>query len=162
MLNRVTWGNYWILVFVLLAVYYLYVFLTFFKKGFFSRPSINRASKGIKREPAGNPGTDLFSDEKVQRDPAIQNIQQDEDNDNIYMPLVHELTQEVKNFIVNKSKRSYVKEEIVLGIKAIVEEYLSLADTPFYKPLNDFFRFECEATCNIIIDENDIRMIWFA
>ena len=159
MLDRFTWGNYWTLIIAVLAIYYLFVFLLFFKKGFFTRQVRTLPVDSGRRQPVAYTEPVELDNETRYADPG-SNPSSRQDDENTYMPLVHELTQEVKTFLVNKSKGSFVKEEIVLGIQLIMEDYKKLADTSFYKTISDFIRFECETACSIAIDESDIRRIW--
>jgi hypothetical protein len=76
------------------------------------------------------------------------------------MPVVYDLTEELKGFITDIAERSYIKEEVVTGIQLIINSYKKLEGSSYQKSINDFIKNECEEFCSIHLSEDDIRRIW--
>ena len=122
MLEKISWSSYWTVVVIVLAIYYLVLFVLLFQKGFFSKNRVKAIpSHSGRQEPAGNPQPNLFGFENSVAEISDSQInQQLPVDDKILMPLVHDLIQELKEFITDISQRSYVKEEVIMGIQVII------------------------------------------
>src|SRR6185295_3769759 len=103
----------------------------------------------------------LFGFKDTVKDPASQSgNSQPAVDDKILMPLVHDLIQELKGFITGIADRSFIKEEVIMGIQLIIKSYKKLEGSPYQKSINDFLKNECEDYCSIRLSEDDIRRIW--
>lgn len=162
MLERISWSTYLTVIGVMLAIYYLLLFVLLFQKGFsLKRRGRTDARSFTIQEPAGNPQPNLFGfEEGAKENAGNPGKQQMLADDNILMPFVHDLIQELKAFIIDISERSYVKEEIIMGIQVIIRNYEKLEGSPYQKSINDFIKSECEERCSIHLSEEDIKRIW--
>jgi len=161
MLERISWSAYWTFIVVVLAIYYLILFVLLYQKGFFFKNRVKTIPSPSGKQEPSNQQPNLFGFQDAVREmPGDQNTHQLPVDDKILMPLVHDLIQGLKVFITDISERSYVKEEIIMGIQVIINNYKRLEDSPYHKSINDFIKNECEDFCSIHLSEEDIRRIW--
>jgi hypothetical protein len=156
MLERISWSSYWMVVVIVSAIYYLVLVVLLFQKGFFSKIS---SHSGEEKSFSGQQ-PNLFGFEGNKENSRNQINQQQPSDDQPLMPVVHDLIQELKGFIADISERSYVKEELVMGIQVITKNYKQLEASPYQKFINDFIKSACEDYCSIHLSEEDVRRIW--
>ena len=162
MLERISWSTYWAVIVIGLVIYYTVLLILLYQKGFFFKGSIKTIpSHSGTPDPSSNPQRNLFGlEETVIENPGDKHNQQLAADDNILMPIVHDLIQELKEFITGISERSYVKEEVIMGVQIIIKNYKRIEDSPYQKSINDFIKSECEEYCSIHLSEDEIGRIW--
>lgn len=161
MLERVSWSTYWTVIVIVALVYYAFLFILFYKNRLLFRKKVKDTNSIDFRGPAETHQPNLFGFEGVANERSEDRPdQQFAADSNILMPLVHDLIQELKEFIVGIAERSYIKEEVIMGIQVIIRNYKKLEASPYQKSINDFIKSECEDHCSIHLSEEDIRRIW--
>ena len=159
MLERISWGQYWVAVLILSAIYYFILLMLLFQKGMLTR------QKGLQpvkpREAETIQQTGLSSNERI---PLEKTIREDDEeiiisNDSL-MPLVHDYVQELKEFITDIAGRSYVKEEVIMGLQIITRNYKKLDGSPYQQSINDFILHQSEENCSIHLSAEDLKRIW--
>lgn len=162
MLERISWSSYWTVLVIALAIYYLVLFLLHYQRGFFSKSRVKAISSDTSTHDSlesVQPNLFGFQDTSVKKSVSQVTSELPVD-DKILMPLVHDLIQELKDFIADISQRSYVKEEVIMGIQVIIKNYKKLEGSPYQKSISDFIKNECEDCCSIHLSEDDIKRIW--
>lgn len=161
MLGNISWSFYWTVIVIGLLIYYSVLFVLLYKSGLFSKIKFTTVpSRSQKPEPAGNPQPNLFGFESLAVEISGGQASQLPGDDKILMPLVHDLINELKGFITGIAERSFIKEEVVIGIQLIVNSYKNLEGSSYQKSINDFIKTECEDYCSIHLSEEDIKRIW--
>jgi hypothetical protein len=160
MLERISWSAYWTVIGIGLAIYYLGLIILFYKKGLFLKNNL-RSAAANKEQATANVQPNLFGfTDPASEHSSIQKKEQLPVDDQILMPTVHELIQELKAFIVDISERSFIKEEVIMGIQVIIKNYKRLEGSLYQKSINDFIKNECEDYCGIHLSEEETKRIW--
>jgi hypothetical protein len=156
MLEKISWGDYWLAIAIMCAIYEMSVILLFFRKEFFQLALKIKSGNFKTNLSFNNSQTNLFSPSDTHT--LINNTGEKENE--ILMPQVHELVQELKGFVQDVGERSFVKEEVIMGFQIILRDYKNLIGTNFQKSINDFIAVECEDKCAIHLDANEVNSVW--
>lgn len=160
MLERISWGQYCAAVLILSAIYYFILLVLLFQKGMLpGKKRLPSVQPKREAETITQPG--LFPDEPI---PLEKTIREDDEeitisNDSL-MPLVHDHVQELKEFITDIASRSYVKEEVIMGLQIITRNYKKLDGSLYQQSINDFILHQCEENCSIHLSAEDLKRIW--
>jgi hypothetical protein len=156
MLEKISWGDYWLTIAIVCAIYELSVILLFFRKEFFQMALKIKNGNFKANLPLNDNHKNLFSSSDVHT--TIRNAGEKENE--IVMPKVHELVQELKYFVQDVGERSFVKEEVIMGFQIILRDYKNLIGTNFQKSINDFIAVECEDKCSIHLNADEVNSVW--
>ena len=162
MLERISWGQYWWAIVIVSAIYYLILLVLLYQKGMLLKLKEKRI-QGIKDQPgtSSTQQSTLFANYDI---PLETSFQEDGEeitiaNDSL-MPVVYNHVQEIKEFITDIANRSYVKEEIIMGLQIITRNYKKLYGSPYQQSVNDFILNKCEESCAIHLSAEDLKRIW--
>jgi hypothetical protein len=156
MLEKISWGDYWLMIAIMCAIYEMSVILLFFRKEFFQL-ALKIKNENFKTNlPLNEDHKNLFPSRDIHS--SINNTGEKENE--IQMPRIHELVQELKGFVQDVGERSFVKEEVIMGFQIILRDHKHLIGTGFQKSINDFIAVECEDKCSIHLDANEVNSVW--
>jgi hypothetical protein len=139
MLEKISWGDYWSTILIVCAIYEISVILLFFRKESFQMAVKIKNGKFKPNLFPNNNQRKLFPSSDM---PASLSTTGEKENE-IQMPQIHELVQQLKSFVQDVSERSFVKEEVIMGFQIILRDYRNLIGTSFQKSINDFIAVEC-------------------
>jgi hypothetical protein len=151
MLQKFSWAEYWTVVIAGVAVYYAIVFLLLFRNGLLTKPPFKRPviSKAQQPLPAVAPAPALQgkSVAKLQNEAEIENQ-------------LKKLTEELLQFLQDIAGRSYIKEEIIMGLQVIIREYKEFSETNYRSDIDDFMKVETENHCSVDLSDDEIERVW--
>lgn len=151
MLQKFSWSEYWGVVLVGVAIYYGIVLLLLYRSGLLSKSSFKKPAflKARTQQPTSAP----IPETQVKSVAPLSN-QSDVEN------AMKSLTDEVLNFLQDIAGKSYVKEEIIMGLQIILREYQEFAGTVYQSDISEFLRIETENHCSVDLSEDEIKRVW--
>ena len=146
MVNNISWGSYWSVLFIAVIIYYAYVLLVYYRGDL--RTRLTGKNNLL---PAGNfKPTHLPNQEQSDS----------ESNDQELLPVVQLLTDEVTAYLEQASHAGAVKPEIIFALKQITKKYGSVKTSPYQTAVNSLLQFECGSKCAVHLSEAEIRQVW--
>jgi len=157
MLEKISWGDYWSTIAIAVAIYEILIILLFFRKD--SLQLAGKISKGRFKVNAlqKSQQQNLFPTDTENYNTSVSETAEHE----IMMPQIHDLMQSLKSFISDVAERSFIKEEVIMGLQIILRDQKNLISTVFQKSINDFIAVECENKCSIHFSADDLKILWF-
>jgi type I site-specific restriction-modification system R (restriction) subunit len=180
MLKEITWKDYWTIVLVLTAVYYIFILLLFYRrelaiiakgKGNFkmsfkdeSKVSLRNGNEMVsptvrsplREEEEANPSANIHSDD-------IDEILNDEDNNfheiNL-IPYAHELADEIKQLVEKAKEKRYIKEELLFSIQKLIKAYNQLKGTSYQREINNLIISTCKTQCSLHLSADEVDTVW--
>lgn len=156
MLERISWGEFWTAIIILAAIYEILIVLIFFRK------EISQLALKSGKANADNTNTlkihQQFFPNMSATTSNTENAAEKENNQ--LMPPVHDLVQTLKEFLSDVAERSFIKEEIIMGLQIIIREHKNLIGTQFQKSINDFIAAECDEKCSIHLSAEELNSVW--
>ena len=135
MVNNISWGSYWFVLFIAVIIYYAYVSLVYYRGDL--RKLLNGKSNLL---PAG----DFHS----------------ESNDEQLLPVVQLLTDEVTAYLEQASYADALKPEIIFALQQITKKYESVKTSPYQNAVNSLLQSECGSKCAVHLSEAEIKQVW--
>ena len=151
MLEKFSWSEYWLVVGVGIAIYYGIVILLLYRNGLISKASFKRSVFLKARTP--KPASAPVLETKAKAVAPLSNQSEVE-------AAMRSLTDEVLNFLQDIAGKSYVKEEIIMGLQIIMRDYSDFAGTVYQSDISEFMRIETENHCSVDLSEDEIKRVW--
>jgi hypothetical protein len=158
MFNQISWGDYFLLLILALVLYYSFVLYKYYRQDILRFISNKRA---VSVSPI-NSQTKYFISEvdrtsnKVEKNDEAANQREN----TAIMPHIHDLVQQIKNFVRDVSERSFIKEEVIMGLQIILRDHKNLVDTHFQESINDLIDSECREYCSFQLSKEEINTVW--
>ncbi|OXG09663.1 hypothetical protein BC749_11132 [Flavobacterium araucananum] len=158
MFTNISWGNYIVVVILLLASWYLFVGFRFYFDEFKDVLSGKRKFQ-FRRLGAPNYG-DFQSEESYQGSPeAISNQTSFGEFDSTFQD-VDALVARLKSFIADAVKRKLLKQEFLDYIQLILKEYPSVKDSAFRSSVSELIVTECKTLESISVTQAEAEGLW--
>lgn len=141
MLSAISWGQYAIFIVIILAVYYCFITLTYYRG---ELASYFRTFQIIKKLPDAEMSSAISTEAQA----------------SVLSNLVHELMDELNVVLHKATLHGYPKEELLMALQMILRNYYSLKGTQFQISIVDYIRSESIACCNIIFDDFELVQVW--
>jgi hypothetical protein len=148
MFNQISWSSYLQFLILSLALYYTFVLYKYYRYDLLHFLKGKKLTENSRFDPSS-----AFTSHPNE-------VHAGEKEKEIPMPQIHELVQQLKNFVQDVTERSFVKEEVIMGFQIILRDYKNLIGTSFQKSINDFIAVECEDKCSIHLDPYEINSVW--
>jgi hypothetical protein len=152
MLSKISWSSLiWILI-PILAFYYGYVFIVYFRKDIFSFGVNNKKltdSEGRHKNHLNNDTRDFTKLSK----------ESNESNENSFT-VVHELLEELKTLFINAGREKMIKEELIQAINSKLKTYPILAGTDLVEDIDTHITQEVKERCGLELLPEDLKRIW--
>lgn len=151
MLNKLSWSSFASLVALMLAVYYLYIFITLYRKELFSFVSIKNSfpiKSRNKNELAG---------------PIKKNQESSSESGNAgdeSFTIVHELLEDLKKLFSHAAKTKMVKEELTQALRSKLSIYPGITETDLVEDINHHLIEEAKDQCFIELFPEDLKRVW--
>lgn len=150
MLQKYSWSEYWLTVVVVIAIYYAIVLLILYRNGLlptfsFKKPSLPQNPQKAFTVPAKAPETRSVAPLSNQSEVEAQ---------------MKSLIEEVSNFLQDLVGKSYVKEEIIMGLQVIFRDYQEFANTNYQPDINEFIVAEVENFCSVDLSSEEVSRVW--
>lgn len=138
MFNTISWQSYWTMLAISLAIYYLFLFLVYYRKDFMTSLS----SRGMKQSFAINP--DEFQSPLPDTDEGI----------------VYSCMDELNAFFEEAKKRKWSKNEMIYSIQRILEKYPSIKTSGYKQSVSNVLLNQCEHICSIHLNAEELNRVW--
>ncbi len=150
MLQKFSWGDYWTVVIAVIAVYYSIVFLLLYKYGLLKLTFKKLApTRPAQQTPAAVPAV-------TQAGKSVAKLNNQDETENRLKMLTDELLQ----FLQDIAGKSFIKEEIIMGLQVIVREYKEFSETNYRSDIDEFIRVETENHCSVDLSDEEIQRVW--
>jgi hypothetical protein len=162
MLNNISWQSYWTTLALLLAGYYLIIYLLYYRSDFSVR--FRRKTFGghdfssvplflRERQPSDKVQSSLFD---VDSSPEFQRPEVGTEEYVLYSCM-----DELTAFFEEAGRRKWVKEELMQVLQNILHKYRSLKASSYKESLSNVVVAQCEQNCSIHLNAEDLVRVWF-
>ena len=158
MFTNISWGNYIVVVVLLLASWYLFVGLRFYFDDIKEivtgkrKLQFHRLGKTNYQEPQ--------SELNYQNSPEVTSTQSSFEEFDPTFQDVDALVERLKSFIADAAKRKLLKHEFLDYIKLILKEYPSVKDSPFRSSVSELIVSECNKLESITLPQEEAEALW--
>lgn len=136
MLHGISWRIYLWVVLVGIIIFYVYLFLLYYKNEY--KRFFKNLRAGKFRFPAG-----------------------EEEGRNVHdIDFTHGLLQELNDFFVSGADRRYTKDELTTELRLKLQGTASVYNSDRRKEINAYISSECRKLCSIHLSEEDLRVLW--
>jgi hypothetical protein len=151
MLQKFSWSEYWTVVIAVVAVYYAIVFLLLYKNGLLNKAAFKKLvpTKPQRQTPSAIPTA-------AQAGKSVAKLSNQVETENQLKILTDELLQ----FLQDIAGKSFIKEEIIMGLQVIVREYKEFSETNYRSDIDEFIRVETENHCSVDLSDEEIKRVW--
>lgn len=158
MFTNISWSNYIVVVALLGASWYLFVGLRFY-------------FNDIKEIAAGKRKLlfPRFKRENYQRFPSSLNDPDFTKLSSSNSPFeefdttfddVDILVEKLKNIITDAAQKKLLKEEFILSLKSLLDDYPSIKNSPFSSSVSELIVSECDKLEYTILNHNEAEALW--
>lgn len=152
MLSKISWSSLiWILIPVL-AFYYVYVIIAYFRKEIFSFGVNNKKLTGSEGHHKNLLKSETSDFTKASRESG-------DSNDNS-ITLVHELLDDLKTLFIHAAREKMIKEELIQAINSKLKTYPGLAGTDLVEDIDTHIAQEVKERCSLDLLPGDLKRIW--
>lgn len=142
MFHQLSWQTYWTTIITLSVIYYLTVYLLYFRKEIGIRN---------KRQVVRIP-TDVKS-------PNLPVAESDEES-TVEVMQAQSCLDEINAFFEAQKKSKVVKTELIYGLQGIAQKYFSLKNSPYRQALSNVMSTQSETICSIHLDVVELKEVW--
>ena len=147
MFNNINWQSYWTSIALITTVYYLAVFLIYFRKDFrqFLSLKVLATYKGLADSPS--PITHTSGTLPEEKDKTEEHI-------------VYACIDEIKALFDGLKRSKGVKQEIIYGLSQVLSKYPTLKDSGYRRTINHVIVLQCEHHCSIRLSTEEADHVW--
>jgi len=154
MFTNISWGNYTVVVVLLVASWYLFVGLRFY----FSEIKEITAGKWRFHFLRSNP--EIPSNFSYQESPeASSSPSYLAESDQIFQDVDH-LVAKLKNVVVDAEQRKLVQQEFIDYLRLFLTEYPSVKNSPFRSSVSELIVSECDKLQSIHLTQQEAEALW--
>jgi hypothetical protein len=146
MFNSISWQGYWIFLAILLAGYYLVIYLLYFRSDFSIKPAGNRRL-WTPVEQGGAGQSSLFPSAAAAGTPEVD-------------LLASACVDELGAYFREASRSKTTKEELLFALTQLLSKYPSLPLSEYIVSINNLIRSEAEHHCSIHISSEEVVSVW--
>lgn len=146
MLHNITWEQFLTFTAILMAIYYGYIIVAYFRKDIMvlaARPPEKKS--GTNPLPAGNhaglpqSGINTYD---------------------IHISTVHELMDELNNIFRKCASQDFKKPEFLMAVQLKLGSYPQIKGTPFQVSVTNHIETEALSKCGIRLEEEELQSLW--
>ncbi|KFF16577.1 hypothetical protein [Flavobacterium hydatis] len=158
MFTNISWGNYIVVVVLLVVSWYLFVGFRFYLE---ELKGITVGKRKLQFRRLGEPNYGDFQSELNDQDPPQMTFDQSSfGRFDATFEDVDSLVEELKNFITDAKKRKLAKQEVLDYIQLFFNQYPSVKDSAFRLAVNELIVTECEILDVIDITQAEVEGLW--
>ena len=158
MFTNISWGNYIVVIVLLLASWYLFVGLRFY---FDDIKEIVTGKRKLQFQRLGKTNyQEPQSELNYQNSPEVTSTQSSFGEFDTTFQDVDSLVERLKNVIADAAKRKFHKQEFLDYIKSILWEYPSVKDSPFRSSVSELIVSECDKLESITLTQTEAEGLW--
>lgn len=157
MFTNISWGNYTVVVVLLLVSWYLFVGLRFYseeikeivegKRKLQFRGAIEESNAQSDYDPRH---LDFESTKSESETAASNTIFQEVDG----------LVKRLKNVITDATQKKLIKQEFEDSMRSALKEYPLLRDSPYRSSVDELIVSECEKQGSILLTQQEVEALW--
>lgn len=158
MFTNISWGNYIVVVVLLLASWYLFVGLRFY---FDDIKEIVTGKRKLQFHRLGNTNYQEPQSELHYQD-SSQGILPEatfEEFDTTFQD-VDALVERLKNFIADAAKRKLDKQEFIDYLRLVLTEYPNVKNSPFSSSVSELIVSECDKLKSVTLTQTEAEALW--
>jgi hypothetical protein len=148
MLTNISWKEYSIFILLLIFSYYIIILIVFYK-----REIVNLINNLHLLDKGSNIYNESHSLEKSKSDLHIDNPESSD--------VVNHLQEEIKSQLERAKIKKAVREEIIMSLKSVLQNYNSIKQSPYKDSINNYIKAVCENLCSIHLNDKEIDQLWF-
>jgi hypothetical protein len=158
MFTNISWGNYIVVVILLLASWYLFIGLRFY---FNDLKKVISGKRKLQFRRLGDPNYGDFQSELNHQDSTgpISNQSSFGEFDTTFRD-VDALVEKLKDFIADARKRKLLKQEFLDYIQLIFKEYPSVKNSAFRSSVSELIVTECKNLDSVNITQAEAEGLW--
>ncbi|WP_374175306.1 hypothetical protein [Flavobacterium tructae] len=158
MFTNISWGNYIVVIILLLASWYLFVGFRFYFDDF---KEIITGKRKLQFRGFENPyDQDLRSELNYQESPeAISDPTSLGEFDTTFQD-VDALVVRLKSFINDATKKKLVKKEFTYYLQLLLREFPSVKNSPFSSSISELIVVECDKLESITLTQKEAETLW--
>lgn len=141
MLHNISWGQFISTVLILLAIYYSYVIIAYFRKDLLLITQGKSLSHLFKRK-------------------TVNGSAQSEANFDKNISIVHELMASLNQIFDEAVSQQFQKPQLLIAIQLKLADYPQLKDTPFQEGVNNHLTQTATNRCDIELTASDLQGLW--
>jgi hypothetical protein len=154
MFTQISWGSYTTIVVVLLACYYLFVGLRYYRNDLLQLLSGKKATISDSSN-----FTTIKTNSLIKQKPHEAYMQQSVEEQNLYQ-LLQALSDEIHAFMNEAGNNKLNKDEITASLKILIAKYSVFKDSSFQELIQNLIVTECETYCSIHLSEEELSALW--
>lgn len=155
MFTNISWGNYIVVVVLLLASWYLFVGLRFY---FDDIKEIATGKRKLQFRRLGNTNYQEPQSELNYLDFEI-NTSESVASDTIFQE-VDGLVKQLKNVITDATQRKLIKQEFQDYMRLTLTAYPLLRNSPYRSSVDELIVSECEKQGAILLSQQEVEALW--
>lgn len=158
MFTNISWGNYIVVVILLLASWYLFVGFRFYFDDLKEVLSGKRKLQFRGFETAIY--QDIESESKDQDSPELTSDQTSFGEFDTTFQDVDALVARLKTFIADAAKKKLVQKEFTYYLQLLLREFPSVKNSPFNSSISELIVSECEKLESITLTQKEAEALW--
>ncbi|WP_291285271.1 hypothetical protein [Flavobacterium sp.] len=158
MFTNISWGNYIVVVILLLASWYLFVGFRFY---FDDLKEVISGKRKLQFRGFENPSyEDSQSELNYQESPEAISEQTSFGEFDTTFQDVDTLVARLKSFIADAAKKKLVKKEFTYYLQLLLREFPSVKNSPFNSSISELIVLECEKFESITLTQKEAEALW--
>ena len=158
MFTNISWGNYIVVVILLLASWYLFVGFRFY---FDDLKEVISGKRKLQFRGFENPSyEDSQSELNYQELPEAISEQISFGEFDTTFQDVDTLVGRLKTFIADAAKKKLVKKEFTYYLQLLLREFPSVKNSPFNSSISELIVLECEKFESITLTQKEAEALW--
>ncbi|MCV9932889.1 hypothetical protein OIU80_11395 [Flavobacterium sp. LS1R47] len=158
MFTDISWGNYIVVIILLLTNWYLFVGFRFYFDDF---KEVISGKRKLQFRRLGDPNYgDFQSEENNQETPAPTSSQPAFGEFDTTFQDVDALVARLKSFIADAAKKKLVKKEFTYYLQLLLREYPSVKDSAFRSSVSELIVTECKTLDTVSVTQAEAEGLW--
>lgn len=157
MFTNISWGNYIVVVVLLLASWYLFVGLRFY---FDDIKEIVTGKRKLQFRRLGHPNYQEPQSELNYLDFEITTSESEPAGSDTIFQEVDGLVKRLKNVITDATQRKLIKQEFQDNMRLALTAYPLLRDSPYRSSVDELIVSECEKQGSILLSLQEVEALW--
>ncbi|MFH6936370.1 hypothetical protein [Flavobacterium sp. FlaQc-30] len=158
MFTNISWGNYMVVVILLLASWYLFVGFRYY---FDELKQIASGKRRLQFRGFENPNyQNPESEPDYQESPELTLDQTSLEEFDTTFQDVDDLVARLKSFINDAAKKKLVKKEFTYYLQLLLREFPSVKNSPFSSSVSELIVAECDKLESITLTQKEAEALW--
>lgn len=146
MFTTISWHQYFIFLGVSTILYYLVVYLLYFR---------NTLETGIHQR------LDSFNSDSTKKEELPSLFDHPSNAEDNLEPTVYACMDELNAFFENNKKSKAVKSEVMFALHSLLQKYPALKNSDYRQSITNVIATQCENICSIHLSAEELKGVWF-